>query len=72
MDAILGFFEGAPAWITALLSLMVAAKAIVALTPTPKDDEMVGKLYKVLEFISLTIGKAKQERGTTVPGPKGP
>ena len=36
------------------------ASAITALTPTPKDDAMVAKAYKVLEYFALVIGKAKQ------------
>ena len=36
------------------------ASAITAVTPTPKDDAMVAKAYKVLEYFALVIGKAKQ------------
>lgn len=61
MDTILGFFDSAPAWVTALLALVVAAKGVVALTPTPADDKIVGKLYKVLEMIALVVGKAKDK-----------
>ena len=45
------------AWVTGIVTI---ASIIVALTPTPKDDEMLGKLYKILELFALTIGKAKQ------------
>ena len=31
-----------------------------ALTPTPKDDAFVAKVYKVLEMFALNIGKAKE------------
>lgn len=37
------------------------ASAIVALTPTPKDDEIVGKVYKVIEKVALVVGKAKDD-----------
>jgi hypothetical protein len=47
-------------WLGAIMAVMIAAKAIVALTPTPRDDEWLGKIYHVLEIISLTLGKAKQ------------
>jgi hypothetical protein len=30
------------------------------MTPTPKDDAMVAKAYKVLEYFALVVGKAKQ------------
>lgn len=36
------------------------ASAITAVTPTPKDDAMVAKCYKVLECCALVIFKAKQ------------
>jgi len=35
------------------------ASAITAVTPTPRDDELVGKAYKYLEYFALVIGKAK-------------
>ncbi|PHS61744.1 MAG: hypothetical protein COB09_16890 [Thalassobium sp.] len=72
METVLELFGQAPAWLTALLSLMVGAKAIVALTPTPKDDELVGKIYGIIEFLALNFGKAKDiapNRVVIVPDP---
>jgi hypothetical protein len=43
------------------LALHAAASIIVAATPTPKDNHILGKVYKVIEFFALTIGKAKQK-----------
>lgn len=37
------------------------ASAIAALTPTPKDDEWVAKVYKIVDLLALNIGKAKQK-----------
>ena len=34
---------------------------IVALTPTPADDKVWAKVYKYLEVLALTIGKAKDK-----------
>ena len=42
---------------TAVISI---ASFISALTPTPKDDIMIGKLYKFLDVLAINIGKAKQ------------
>ena len=42
------------------LSIHAAASIICALTPTRKDDDILGKLYKVLEFLALNIGRTKQ------------
>jgi hypothetical protein len=47
-------------YINAITMLVTACSAITALTPTPKDDKIVGKLYKILEFGALVIGKAKR------------
>lgn len=45
----------------ALTSIVTGASALAALTPTPKDDSFVGKLYKVIDFLALNIGKAKDK-----------
>lgn len=47
-------------YIEVALAIHAAASAICALTPTPKDDKIVGKLYKIIETLALVIGKAKQ------------
>jgi hypothetical protein len=40
--------------------LVALASAICAVTPTPKDDAVIGKIYKVLEMFALNVGKAKE------------
>lgn len=47
-------------YIEIALAIHAAASAICALTPTRKDDDFLGKAYKVLEFLALNIGRAKQ------------
>jgi hypothetical protein len=47
-------------YIEIALAIHAAASAICALTPTKKDDDFLGKVYKVLEFLALNIGRAKQ------------
>tara|TARA_E500000318_G_scaffold96082_1_gene96183 strand:+ start:1361 stop:1525 length:165 start_codon:yes stop_codon:yes gene_type:complete len=42
------------------LAIHAAASIVVAMTNTPKDDKILGKVYKVIEFFALAIGKAKQ------------
>ena len=42
------------------LAIHTACSAICALTPTPKDDKLVRKLYKLIEIGGLVIGRAKQ------------
>lgn len=43
----------------AATAVVTAASAIAALTPTPKDDGIVKAVYKVVDFLALNIGKAK-------------
>ena len=43
-----------------ILTLIVAlAASIAALTPTPKDDGIVKKIRKVVDFLALNFGNAK-------------
>ena len=46
-------------WLGIITGVVCAASIICALTPTPKDDAMIGKLYKILELCALNIWKAK-------------
>jgi hypothetical protein len=42
----------------------MAASAITALTPTPTDDAVISKIYKVVEVLGGVVGKAKDNGGT--------
>ena len=42
-------------------ALHILALAIVNLTPTPKDDEIYGKVYKVVEMIAGIISKTAKK-----------
>jgi hypothetical protein len=51
--------------LTVLLAVHGLAIAIVNLTPTPKDDVIVGKVYKVIEAAAGIFGvKAKEFPGS--------
>ena len=41
-------------------SVIALASAITAATDTPRDDQFVGKAYRILEVLALNFGKAKQ------------
>ena len=41
--------------------IIALASLISAITPTPKDDIWIGKIYKILDWASLNIGKAKMK-----------
>lgn len=47
--------------IGALTSIVTGASALAALTPTPKDDTFLGKAYKLIDFLALNVGKAKDK-----------
>jgi hypothetical protein len=47
-------------YLEAALAIHAACSAITALTPTPKDDQLVRKLYRIIEIGALVIGRAKQ------------
>ena len=40
--------------------VVTVASTITATTSTPRDDEFIGKAYKVIEFFALVNNKAKQ------------
>lgn len=58
-EAIYGFFDGFPAWLNAILAVISAASAVTALTPTPKDDQILSAIRRWLEFLALNVGHAK-------------
>tara|TARA_R110002020_G_scaffold165813_1_gene353521 strand:+ start:30 stop:284 length:255 start_codon:yes stop_codon:yes gene_type:complete len=53
--------------ITIVTSIVCIASIVCSLTETPKDDAMIGRLYKILEIAALNIGKAKQTSADVKP-----
>ena len=53
MDLIVNIVQG-------VVAVIAVASIICSLTPTPKDDALIPKLYKIMEVAALNIGKAKQ------------
>lgn len=49
-----------PDALQAAFAVIAFASAVAALTPTPRDDALWGKAYKVLELFALNFGFAKQ------------
>ena len=54
LDLILKLIQLAP-WVISGASL------ICALTPTPKDDQIRGKIYKMIDWCAINVGKAKDK-----------
>ena len=44
-----------------LTGIVTVASAVAALTPTPKDDGWVKKIYNILDSLALNVGKAKDK-----------
>jgi len=53
LDTILKIVGVVP-WIVSICSMLAA------MTPTPVDDNLIGKAYKILDWCALNVGKAKQ------------
>jgi hypothetical protein len=42
-------------------AIVAAASAVAALTPTPKDNGWIAKAYKLVDWLALNVGKAKDK-----------
>lgn len=51
--------DAIPDWMEILGTLIGIASAIAAVTPTPKDNVVLGVLRKVLDIFALNVGGAK-------------
>ena len=41
-------------------AIVTACSAVAAITPTPVDDSLVAKAYKIVDFLAINVGKAKE------------
>ena len=41
--------------------VIAAASLVASLTPTPKDDKFIGKVYRLLDWAALNVGRAKDK-----------
>tara|TARA_B100000131_G_C17987903_1_gene561288 strand:- start:270 stop:446 length:177 start_codon:yes stop_codon:yes gene_type:complete len=57
----LEFFQWVIAWIQVIPWLVMGASLIAALTPTPVDDGWVKKIYTIMDWVALNVGKAKDK-----------
>ena len=49
--------------IAIIMAILTGSSIIAAITPTPKDDVWIGKIYKLIDVMALNIGKAKMKAG---------
>ncbi len=59
--ALAEFFGAFPAWVNAALTVIAAASALTALTPSAKDDRFLARVQRVLELLALNIGHARRK-----------
>lgn len=60
MNTIIPILQSSP-WFTVATAVVTLASAIAAATPTPKAGTPLSKVYKVIDFLALNVGKAKQK-----------
>lgn len=56
------FIETVRQWLLALTSIVTAASALTALTPTRKDDRVRSFILAILDFLALNIGNARRNK----------
>lgn len=62
MDTLLQFIQD-KSWFGIITAVIALASAIAAVTPTPKEGTVLAKVYSVIDFLALNVGKAK-DKGT--------
>ena len=60
MDTILQLVQDNP-WFGVVTAGIAFASAIAAATPTPKEGSIWSKIYSIIDWVALNIGKAKQK-----------
>jgi len=50
-------FDDILSYINIATAVVAVASTIASMTDTPKDDEIIGKIYKVLNVLALNFGK---------------
>jgi hypothetical protein len=60
METIIQLLQTQP-WFAVVAATVALASAIAAITPTPKAGTPLAKVYAVIDFLALNIGKAKDK-----------
>jgi hypothetical protein len=60
MDIVLEFLK-TQSWFGIVTAVIALASAISAVTPTPAPGSTLAKVYAVIDFLALNIGKAKDK-----------
>lgn len=57
---IISYFSDSP-YFNVLTAVIALASAIAALLPVPKEGSTMSKIDKVIDFLALNVGKAKDK-----------
>jgi hypothetical protein len=60
MEVIQTLVEG-QVWFQWACAVIAAASAFAAVSPTPKEGSILAKVYKIVDFLAINIGKAKDK-----------
>lgn len=60
MNTIIPILQSSP-WFTVATSVIALFSAIAAVTPTPKSGSSLSKAYKIIDFLAINVGKAKDK-----------
>ena len=60
MDILIKLIEENP-WFGVLTAAIAFASAIAAATPTPKKGSIWAKVYSLIDWAALNVGKAKEK-----------
>ena len=60
MNEIIHLLQSSP-WFSVVTAVVTLASAVSALTPTPVKGSALSKVYKVIDFLAINVGKAKQK-----------
>ena len=65
METLITFVED-QAWFNWVAAIVLAASAFAAATPTTKKGSWLSKIYWVVDFLAVNVGKAK-DKGEDAP-----
>lgn len=62
MDLLVNFLNDflGNAWVMYATAIVTVFSAIVSLTPTPAEGSRWATVYKVFDWLALTVGRAKE------------
>lgn len=48
-------------YVALVTAIVMLASAVAAITPTPKEGSVLAKLYKLIDWLAINVGKAKDK-----------